>query len=164
MDVRVAGIVIEDDQILLLNQGTGAGRSCSLPGGKVEEGESFGGALIREMREETGIDAAHVGTTVCNIGPELYQMTRREELIAHPARSRRSSAARPDAPGRARVWVPTTCVTWADVLRGAVASSAGGSRSWPLRTCDDLRLVGLKLIFLTVSSAMSLLRLSRREQ
>ena len=38
------------------------------------------------------------------------------------------------------------------------------SRSWPLRTCDDLRLVGLKLIFLTVSGAMSLLRLSRREE
>ena len=38
------------------------------------------------------------------------------------------------------------------------------SRSWPLRTCDDLRLAGLKLIFLTVSGAMSLLRLSRREE
>ena len=37
------------------------------------------------------------------------------------------------------------------------------SRSWPVWTCDDLRLVGLKLILLTVSSAMSLLRLSRRE-
>ncbi len=43
------------------------------------------------------------------------------------------------------------------------ASSWRASRSWPVRTCDDLRLVGLKLIFLTVSSAMSLLRLSRRE-
>ena len=38
------------------------------------------------------------------------------------------------------------------------------SLSRALRTCDDLRLVGLKLVFLTVSSAMSLLRLSRREQ
>jgi putative transposase len=38
------------------------------------------------------------------------------------------------------------------------------SLSRVLRTCDDLRLVGLKLVFLTVSSAMSLLRLSRREE
>jgi len=36
-------------------------------------------------------------------------------------------------------------------------------RSWPARTCDDLRLVGLKLIFLIVSRAASLPRLSRRE-
>src|SRR2546430_12371801 len=44
------------------------------------------------------------------------------------------------------------------------AFSAGRAGSWPVRTCDDLRLVGLKLIFLTVSGAMSLLRLSRREE
>jgi hypothetical protein len=30
--------------------------------------------------------------------------------------------------------------------------------------CDDLRLAGLKLILLTASGAMSLLRLSRREE
>ena len=38
------------------------------------------------------------------------------------------------------------------------------SRSRAVWTCDDLRLVGLKLIFLAISSAMSLLRLSRREE
>jgi putative transposase len=36
-------------------------------------------------------------------------------------------------------------------------------RSWSVRRWDDLRLVGLKLIFLIVSRAVSLLRLSRRE-
>ena len=36
-------------------------------------------------------------------------------------------------------------------------------RSWLGRRWDDLRLVGLKLIFLVVSGVMSLLRLSRRE-
>lgn len=56
MHVRVTGVVIEDDRILLLNQDTGAGRSWSLPGGKVEEGETLAGALVREMREETGLD------------------------------------------------------------------------------------------------------------
>jgi hypothetical protein len=39
-----------------------------------------------------------------------------------------------------------------------------GARSWSVRTCDDLRLVGLKLIFLTVSSVMSLFRLLHREE
>jgi ADP-ribose pyrophosphatase YjhB (NUDIX family) len=52
----VTGIVIEDDQILLLNQDTEGPRSWSLPGGKVEDGESLSQALVREMLEETGVE------------------------------------------------------------------------------------------------------------
>jgi ADP-ribose pyrophosphatase YjhB (NUDIX family) len=54
--VRVTGVVIEDDRILLLNQDTDTGRSWSLPGGKVEDGETLAAALVREMRAETGLD------------------------------------------------------------------------------------------------------------
>ena len=57
MRVRVTGIVIEDGRLLLLNQDTpDTGRSWSLPGGKLEEGETLAGALVREMKEETGLD------------------------------------------------------------------------------------------------------------
>ena len=56
MHVRVTGLVIEDDRILLLNQDTDAARSWSLPGGKVEDGETLAAALVREMREETGLE------------------------------------------------------------------------------------------------------------
>jgi ADP-ribose pyrophosphatase YjhB (NUDIX family) len=54
--IRVTGVLIDNGRILLLNQDTGAGRSWSLPGGKVEDGETLAGALVREMREETGLE------------------------------------------------------------------------------------------------------------
>jgi mutator protein MutT len=56
MKIRVTGVIIEDGQNLLLDQDTDTGRSWSLPGGKVEQGETLSEALVREMREETGID------------------------------------------------------------------------------------------------------------
>jgi ADP-ribose pyrophosphatase YjhB (NUDIX family) len=56
MRIRVTGIVIEDGEILLLDQDTDSGRSFSLPGGKLEDGETLAEGLVREMREETGLD------------------------------------------------------------------------------------------------------------
>jgi hypothetical protein len=65
------------------------------------------------------------------------------------------------------VMVPKTCATWADALRIAVGpaprSGFGKSSSWSFRRWDDLRLVGLKLVFLVVTRAVSVLCLSRRE-
>jgi hypothetical protein len=64
------------------------------------------------------------------------------------------------------VWVPKTCAIWADALRNAVGSvtrTVPGGQVWFWSACDDLRLVGLKLIFLVVTRAVSVLGLSRRE-
>src|ERR1019366_8998046 len=62
------------------------------------------------------------------------------------------------------LWVPKTCATWPDAplaARHRVRHMPG--RSWPDRAWDDLRLAGLKLIFLIVTRAVPLLGLSRRE-
>ena len=49
---------------MLLNQDTDTGRPSSLPGGKAEDGETLAAALVRDMREETGLDGEP--------GPLLY--------------------------------------------------------------------------------------------
>jgi putative transposase len=59
--------------------------------------------------------------------------------------------------------VPKIYVTWAEGLQAAVDVRHAPDRSWPGRRWDDLRLAGLKLIFLIVSRAVSRLGLSRRE-
>ncbi len=59
-----------------------------------------------------------------------------------------------------------TCPTWADAPQNAFGSDRVRrlvGRSGAGRACDDLRLVGMKLTFLIVTRAVSLLGLSRRE-
>jgi ADP-ribose pyrophosphatase YjhB (NUDIX family) len=56
--VRVTAILIENSQILLVEQDVTASRRWSLPGGTLEWSETLEEALIREMREETGLDVA----------------------------------------------------------------------------------------------------------
>jgi len=57
--VGVGGVLIRDGKVLLIRRGKPPlyGRWV-VPGGTVELGESLEQALVREMREETGIDVA----------------------------------------------------------------------------------------------------------
>ena len=55
-NVRVTGILIENNEILLVKQKINDKRNWSLPGGRLERGENLGQGLLREMKEETGLD------------------------------------------------------------------------------------------------------------
>jgi ADP-ribose pyrophosphatase YjhB (NUDIX family) len=54
--IRVAGVLVEDGRILLVEQDVSASRHWAQPGGRIEAGETLGEGLIREMKEETGLD------------------------------------------------------------------------------------------------------------
>ena len=56
--IRVTGVLIENDKILLVKQKVNDERNWSLPGGKLKRGESLEQGIIREMKEETGLDVA----------------------------------------------------------------------------------------------------------
>jgi ADP-ribose pyrophosphatase YjhB (NUDIX family) len=54
--VRATAVLIEGGRILLVQQRVDDRRSWSLPGGTLESSETLGDCLVREVREETGLD------------------------------------------------------------------------------------------------------------
>lgn len=55
VELTVLCLVTDGDRILLQNRVKKDWRGYTLPGGHVEPGESFVDAVVREMREETGL-------------------------------------------------------------------------------------------------------------
>ena len=57
-EVCVGAIALDNDQLLLIRRGRGpAGGRWSVPGGRVEWGETTAEAVVRELSEETGLEA-----------------------------------------------------------------------------------------------------------
>jgi 8-oxo-dGTP diphosphatase len=56
-EVCVGAIAVSEDRLLLVRRGHGpAAGTWSVPGGRVEAGETLAEAVLRELAEETGLD------------------------------------------------------------------------------------------------------------
>ena len=78
--VSAAGIVIRDDNQLLLIRGPE--RGWEMPGGQVEEGESVWQAAIRETREESGVEIEII--RFCGIFQNVNQSICNALFLARP--------------------------------------------------------------------------------
>jgi 8-oxo-dGTP diphosphatase len=55
--VCVGAVALDDDRLLLIRRGTEPSRGrWSVPGGRVEGGETLAEAVVRELREEAGLE------------------------------------------------------------------------------------------------------------
>ena len=56
--VCVGAVAIDDGKLLLVRRGRGPAQGeWSVPGGRVEPGETVGEAVVRELAEQTGVEA-----------------------------------------------------------------------------------------------------------
>src|SRR5437764_5618481 len=56
-EVCVGAVAVSGDRLLLIRRGHGPGAGeWSVPGGRVEMGETLAEAVVRELAEETGIE------------------------------------------------------------------------------------------------------------
>jgi ADP-ribose pyrophosphatase YjhB (NUDIX family) len=65
--VAVGAVVVDrSGRVLLIQRAREpAAGSWTVPGGRVEQGESYEAAVLRELREETGLEARVVGNLGC---------------------------------------------------------------------------------------------------
>lgn len=121
--VCVGAVVVHDGALLLVQRGTEPGRGqWSIPGGRVEPREPLWEAVVREVREETGIEVAvdglagwveRTGETGAGAeGPHFVIL----DFFATPLEAEPDLVAGDDAADAA--WVPLEDVSEADLVEG----------------------------------------------
>ena len=115
--VCVGAIAVDEDRLLMIRRGHGpAAGEWSVPGGRVEAGETLAEAVVREVAEETGLEAVcdDLVGWVERIGDEHHY------VILDFAVSLLDPLARPIAGDDAAevAWVPLTDVAEQRLVEG----------------------------------------------
>lgn len=70
-ELAVGAVVVRDGRLLLVRRGRGVAiGQWSLPGGRVEAGETLAAAVARELREETGLEGQ--AGELCGIAERVF--------------------------------------------------------------------------------------------
>jgi ADP-ribose pyrophosphatase YjhB (NUDIX family) len=112
-ELCVGAVVTADGRLLLVQRGRGAGIGLwSIPGGRVELGEPMAAAVVRELREETGL----AGRVVRHLG-WVERLVEGAHFVIH------DYLVDVDDPGEAVAADDAAAVRWVPV--GDVAATPG---------------------------------------
>lgn len=119
----VGGVVLDRDaRVLLVRRGKPPSLGAwSLPGGRVEPGEALEAAIVREVREETGVEARVVCPLgVVTVAREGFAYAIHEHLLVIAAAGPAPPPRAADDAADAR-WVPRDELPALGVLADAIA-------------------------------------------
>jgi 8-oxo-dGTP diphosphatase len=106
--VGVGAVAVDDDRLLLVRRGRGPAQGTwSIPGGRVESGETLIEAVVRELLEETGLEGVCgqlLGVAELLEGPEHFVILDFRVTVLDPEPARAASDAAEVA------WVPLSDV------------------------------------------------------
>lgn len=81
--IRVTGVLVENGAILLVKQRLSKDRAWSLPGGRLEQGETIQEGLQREFFEETGLDVrVDELLYLCDVKPSSHKVVHVTFLVS----------------------------------------------------------------------------------
>ena len=112
----VGAIAVSDGRLLLIRRGhEPATGQWSVPGGRVEEGETVAEAVVRELREETGVDGTcgDLVGWVERIGPDHHYV-----ILDFRVRVEGSPAPVSGDDASEAAWIPLDRVPALDLVAG----------------------------------------------